>query len=173
LNNDSLDFDLDFLEASAALVDPRLELLDSAARSSPDPDAFGIFDQIEYISGFGFVACQMYITEVVSRFKLRKPYALQFGPTHRTGRFMAELIDSAANHWKHSPEWDLDTPKTRAKQTLEVIQSVGVDINSSYPVSATLYEILSPLPARFRNLIPFLTEWRDTLVPITAPHDRL
>jgi hypothetical protein len=163
VNNDFLDFGLDFLEASAALIDPRLERLDSAARTSPDPDAFGIFDQIEYISGFGFVACQTYITEVVNRFKLKKRDALEFGPKHRTGRSMAHLINSAANHWKHSPEWDLDTPTTQANQTLEVIQSLGVDVDAAYPVSATLYEILSPLPARFRNLSPYLTEWRDAL----------
>jgi hypothetical protein len=171
--NDLLDFDLDFLEASAALIDPRLELLESATRTSPDPDAFGILDQIEYICGFGFVACQMYITEVASRFKLRKRDALVSGPTHRTGRSIAELVNSAANHWKHSPEWDFDLPITQAKQTLEVIQSLGVDIDSSYPVSAALYEILSPRPARFKNLIPFLTEWRDALpVPRTVLNDR-
>ena len=48
-----LDFDLDFLRAAAVLVDGGLERLQVEARSSPDPDAFGIFDEMEYITGFG------------------------------------------------------------------------------------------------------------------------
>ena len=52
-----LDFDLDFLTSAATLVDASLERLDGKADASPDPDAFGIFDEAEYITGFGFVAC--------------------------------------------------------------------------------------------------------------------
>ena len=36
-----LDFDLDFLEAAAALVDTRLERQDKEAQASWDPDSFG------------------------------------------------------------------------------------------------------------------------------------
>lgn len=160
-----LDFDLDFLRGAAALVDASLERLDGKADASPDSDTFGIFDEVEYLTGFGFVACQTYATAVASRSKLKgkKHEALALGPKHRTGRSIAQLIDAAANHWKHSPEWSLNTPTTRAKQTLEVISSLGVNTNGSYPVANMLYEILAPHPARFANLIPFLTQWRDTL----------
>jgi hypothetical protein len=103
-----IDFDLDFLQAAAVLVDTRLERLDKEAEASPDPDAFGIFDQVEYITGFGFVACQTYITAIASRRKLQKREALALGPKHRTGRSMAQLTNAAANHWKHSAEWSLD-----------------------------------------------------------------
>ncbi len=160
-----LDFDLEFLKGAAALVDASLERLDGKARASSDPDTFGIFDEVEYITGFGFVACQTYATAVASRSKLkgRKHEALALGPKHRTGRSMAQLINAAANHWKHSPEWSLDIPITQATQTLEVISSLGVDTNGSYPIAKMLYEILTPHPARFANLIPFLTQWRDAL----------
>ncbi len=155
-----LDFDLDFLRAAAALVDASLDQLNGKAHASPDPDAFGIFDEMEYISGLGFVACQTYATAVASRSQLKnkKREALALGPRHRTGRSMAQLINAAANHWKHSPEWSLDAPTTQAAQTLEVISSLGVDTDSSYPVANMLYAILTPHPARFANLIPFLTQ---------------
>ncbi len=160
-----LDFDLDFLRDAAALVDARLERLDKEATASPDPDAFGVFDQAEYITGFGFVACQTYITAIVSRcsckLKLKKHEARALGPKHRTGRSMAELINAAANYWKHSPEWSPDAPSIHVQQTLEVIASLGVDTSTSYLLANTLYEILAPHPARFANLIPFLTQWRD------------
>jgi hypothetical protein len=159
-----LDFDLDFLEAAAALVDASLERLDTEVHASSDPDAFGTFDEIEYITGFGFVACQTYATAVVNRREVGKREALALGPMHRTGRSMAQLVNAAANHWKHSPEWCLDAPTSQAKQTLDVIQSLGVDTTGSYPVANTLHEILKPLPARFENLIPFLIQWRDGLL---------
>ena len=158
-----LDFDLDFLRAAVALVDERLERLDGKADVSPDPDAFGVFDQAEYITGFGFVACQTYATAVVSRSKLDKQRALALGPKHRKGRSMLQLINAAANHWKHSSEWSVNAPAPHAKQTLDVISSLGVDTNGSYPLATTLYEILAPYPTRFANLILFLTQWRDVL----------
>lgn len=158
-----LDFDLDFLRDAVALVDASLERLDREAKASPDPDAFGIFDQMEYLIGFGFVACQTYATAVASRSKISKREALALGPKHRTGRSMAQLVNATANHWKHSPEWSLDAPTNQAVQTLEVISSLGVDTNGSYPVANILHEILRPLPVRFASLIPFLTQWRDAL----------
>jgi hypothetical protein len=160
-----LDFDLDFLKAAVSLVDESLERLAGKVDASSDPDAFGIFDKMEYITGFGFVACQTYATAVASRSKLknRKREALALSPKHRTGLSMAQLINAAANHWKHSPEWPLYAPTTQAKQTLDVISRLGVDTNGSYPLANMLYEILIPHPNRFANLIPFLTQWYDEL----------
>jgi hypothetical protein len=160
-----LDFDLDFLREATALVDGRLEQLERKAKASPDPDTYGVYDQAEYITGFGFVACQTYATGVVRWSKVvGKRDALALGPKHRrTGQTMIELIDAAANHWKHGPEWSLDAPSTRAQKTLKVIASLGVNTHGSYPVANMLHQILTPHPARFANLIPFLTQWRDVL----------
>lgn len=46
-----LDFDLDFLRAAASLIDGNLECLDGEANASPDPDAFGIYDEAENTIG--------------------------------------------------------------------------------------------------------------------------
>lgn len=159
-----LDFDLDFLRDAAALIDARLEHLHTEAKESPDPDGQGIFDHTEYLVGLGFVVCQTYMTAVVSWSKINKRDALALGPKHRTGLSMAQLVNAAANHWKHSSEWSLDAPKPQAAQTLEVISSLGVNTNDgSYPVANTLFQMLIPHQARFANLIPFLTQWRDAL----------
>ena len=158
-----VDFDLDFLNGAVALVDVSLERLDRESGASPDP--LGIFDEKEYLTGFGFVACQTYLTAVASQrgLKGKKREALVLGPRHRTGQTIAQLANAAANHWKHSPEWSLDTPTSQTKQTLEVISILGIDTSGSYPVACMLYEILTPHPARFVHLIPFLTKWRDVL----------
>ena len=164
------DFDLNFLEDAAALVDTRLDLLDKEAEESPDPDSFGVYDQIEYITGFGLVACQTYATAIASRTKLEKREAFARAPMHRTGRSMVQLINAAANHWKHSSEWPLDAITGQAKRTLDVIRSLGVDTEVSYPVSRTLFRILTPLPARvvWANLIPFLVQWRDAVLRLRS-----
>ena len=161
-----LDFDLEFLTAATALVDASLERVKAEASSSPDPDAFGIFDETEYLTGFGFVACQTYATAVVSRSRLKgkKHEALALGPKHRTGRSMAQLINAAANYWKHSPEWAFDAPTTQAAQTIDVISSLGVAASDSYPVANMLREILAPHRARFENLIPFVKQWLDAVL---------
>ena len=160
-----LDFDLDFLKEATALVDGRLKQLKRQAISHPDPDAHGIYDQVEYITGFGFVACQTYATAVASfsKCKVRKPDWLALGPKHRTGLTMIELINAAANYWKHSPGWPRDRTSPEAKKTLQVFKSLGVNTHDSYPVANMLHLILTPHLARFANLIPFLTQWKDAL----------
>lgn len=158
-----VDFDLEFLREAAALVDANIERQERNASASPDPDGFGIFDHVEYVVGFGFVACQTYLVAIASRKRLVKKDYLGLGPKHRTGRSMAELINAAANCWKHSPEWCLDGWTSRSDSTLNVISSLGVDTNGLHPLANTLYEILAPHPARFENLIPFVIRWRDAL----------
>lgn len=158
------DFDLDFLQSAVVLIDSGLERLEPEIQASPDPDMFGIYDEVEYIAGFGFVACQTYMTAVVGRSRIEKRQSLTFGPKHKTGRPIVQIVNAAANYWKHSSEWSLDAPTTQAKQTLEVIASLDIDTDMGhYPVMNTLYTILAPNPTRFANLIPLLIQWRDAL----------
>lgn len=162
-----LDFDLDFLQDAVRLVDGRLDILNSKARASPDPDSFGIYDEIEYITGFGFVACQTYITATIGRRNIsrniKRCYWLKFGPNHRTGRPIIDLVNACANHWKHSAEWSRGKPSSHAKKTLEIISSLEVDMSGPYPIANALYEILTPHPTRFASALSFLTQWRDAL----------
>ena len=156
-------FDLNFLQDAARLVDGRLKILDREAKSSPDPDSFGIYDEIEYITGFGFVACQTYITATIGRRKIKRRDALEFGPKRRTGDPIVALVNACANYWKHSAEWSRRKMSLQAKETLKSTSSLGVNTSCSYPITNALYEILTPSPTRFASALPFLTQWRDTL----------
>lgn len=159
-----LDFDLSFLKEATTLVDGRLDQLKGQAITHPDPDTYGLYDQIEYITGFGFVACQTYVNAVANFSKCKdKKRWLAVGPKHRKGRTMVELIDAAANYWKHSSEWDLDDLKPRQRQTIDVLEVLDVKIRTDYPLANVLHVMLTPRPARFANLIPFLKQWRDKL----------
>jgi hypothetical protein len=97
-----LDFDLDFLKDASDLVDARLDRLDRDTSATPDPDGFGILDQIEYLIGFGFVACQTYLTAKIAASDLERAMALDRGPMHACGRPFAALSNAAANLWKHT-----------------------------------------------------------------------
>ena len=146
-----------------ATADEIIKKVDKMADDSPDPDAFGIYDEIEYITGFGFVACQTYITATISRSGITRREALDLGPMHKTDSTFATLINSCANHWKHSAEWRGDNLRANAKKTIEVIASLGVDTDGSYPIANALHELLEPGPARFGSVLPFLTQWRDAV----------
>ncbi len=160
----SIGFDTGFLREATALVDDRLDKLDREAKTHPDPDSYGLYDSAEYITGFGFVACQTYLTAVSRWSDLNKGEALKLGPKHRSGRPMIELVNACANYWKHNPEWSLDSPSTQAQRTIDIVASLGVDTSVAYPLAGALYQILDPHAARFRNLIPFLTQWRDEIL---------
>jgi hypothetical protein len=157
------DFDLDFLRDAANLVDGRLETLGRKAESSPNPDSFGIYDEVEYITGFGFVACQTYITATIGRIGMEKREALDLGPRHRTGSPFVALLNACANHWKHSAEWRDQELRRDTRRTLKTIASLGVDTDGSYPIANALYHLLAPHPTRFAPVLPFLVQWRDTV----------
>lgn len=156
------EFDLSCLSDAAALVDSKLDLLDERAQQSTDPDADGIYDRSEYLAGFGIVACQTYITESVSMSGRAKKDALNFGPRHGCGQSIATLIDAVANYWKHVPEWKQPL-SGRPKDTADLIDSLGVDVDSSYVVMNALYELVRPHQPRVRHLVPLLAQWRQDL----------
>lgn len=155
-----LDYQLGLLQEALALFDEHLDRLEAAANSSPDPDQEGVFDSMDYVAGMGFAACQQYVVSIHSQLQMSRLKALQCPPLHRTGHAIAAVVNAAANHWKHSSEWG-DPPSHRAGQTLEVLRDLGVQVSGNYVMVNVLHHLLSPLRARFGNLVPFLTGWRD------------
>lgn len=65
-------FGLDYLKQATSLVDGNLDKLHLKIKESDMPDELGYFDEVEYITGFGFVACQTYITTIASNFSRKK-----------------------------------------------------------------------------------------------------
>ena len=170
-----IDFDLQLLADSVRIVDERLSGLDSDLDRSFDPDSEGILDRVDYFSGFGFVACQVYITAHVNHAGIPKRKAIEIGPRHRCKEFMAALVDAAANQWKHQAEWSFDFAadswnfaelRADTKRTIERLKRLGLDPRPGrYSIANALYELTSPHPTRFESLLPFLQRWRDELCP--------
>lgn len=159
-------------------MDERLTRLDAAANASFVPDQDGTLDRIEYFAGFGFVACQVYISNHANHAnhaKIGKADALDAEPNHQCGTPIVALSNAAANLWKHKSEWSFDYSTSSwqrgalrrdACRTIQVLEQIGLDTRPGYYSAANaLYEITRPHPARFATLIPFLLRWKDGLYP--------
>ena len=160
---------LSLLKEAANFLDGQLARLEGEARTGEDPDRFGQYDRLEYLTGLGFVACQQYMIGAFARKKINKQTALDLGPKHRCGETFASLVNAAANYWKHREEWGgSNGGNPRADQTTRRLRSLGLDLEQSYVIANVLYELLRPHAARFERLIPFLTRWRDDVLEKNA-----
>lgn len=164
-----VDPDLPLLQYKTAVLDKVLDDLEHEATISPDPDSFGVYDAIDDISGFGFVACQKYIRATFNRLASReKPLAaLALGPKHERGQHLARLIWECANYWKHCDEWrpeDLIRRNSRPRETLKCIETLGVNVCHEYQVAKALREAVKPKPPRLASLLPLLIQWRDEVM---------
>lgn len=142
-----------------------MDRIDSQAAKSEDPDQFGIYDDYEHILGLGFVACQTYISS-----KLRgksKSQVLSLGPKHRCNQTFAAITNACANYWKHHDEWERASLRDDAKKTISILQAMGADVWSSYPTSNIMQVLIAPHTPRFKNLLPFLKQWAETVTNAT------
>jgi hypothetical protein len=161
-NGDAVcDFDLDFLRQHLAVIDAQLANITEAARGCYDPDQFGMLAEFESVAGLGFVACQRYLSATTGWMKLRKDVALRAGPRHDSGLSVAEIINHAANFWKHEDEWSEHAPSPQQQRTQAAMQRIGA-IPSDYPLSCVLGEIAVG-DAKFESVTPSLEAWRDAL----------
>src|SRR4051812_20574440 len=101
------DPDLDLLSDLVAVLDGHLEAVSAKCQGS-FADELGCFDRMEHVVGLGFTACQTYLTATYGFIEVPKSTALLVGPRHRSGRSVAEVVNHAANYWKHNEEWTLD-----------------------------------------------------------------
>lgn len=162
------DFDLEFLRDLFTLLDGRLDELQERIDKCFDPDQMGLFDDVEYIAGMGFVACQRYLASTFRQTGLDKQSALAIGPRHKGRESFARILNAAANDWKHVDEWDTqatiarDVTRLDEKQeaTIRVIESVTQW--SDYTCANLLYELTGP-NSQFTALLPILESWREEL----------
>jgi hypothetical protein len=130
---------------------------------SSDADGDGLFDWGNALCGLGFVACQQYLNATykhVSPSKKKKS-AIRSGPKFSASLFCAEVVDAAANYWKHQGEWD--GTGSQEKQTRAVLDSVFPS-NKEWVMANVLYALLGgPEESRLCDILPLLKEWRDAV----------
>jgi hypothetical protein len=114
-----IDFDLEFLEEVAEMLDSKLKRLERAGAASGDPDQFGFLDRIEFLVGVGFTACQTYISATSGYMGVAKAESLTLGPTIGAGLKLARVVNAAANYWKHHEDGNPFASPTRTKSALD------------------------------------------------------
>lgn len=140
-------------------------LSDVCAKSieAEDADSFGYFDSAEHATGLGLVACQTYMATVYGNLRVEKRIALSCGPTHIGGLTKVQIINHAANYWKHNNEWALDRTTARQMAIEQAFESVGFPVHTDYPLSGVLTEVADPYPASLAAVVSVLEIWKTEL----------
>jgi hypothetical protein len=94
---------------------------------------------------------------------MQKSRALAVGPTHTTGQRVVEIVNHAANYWKHREEWHLDRSPANENRIRAAFDAVGFPVDLDYPLIGVLTELVDPEPAAFKPLVAKLASWRDDL----------
>lgn len=158
-----LDINLNLLIELIDIIDQQLDNTIRQSTKVDDPDGFGYFDSAEQITGLGFVVCQTYVATVCGRLWVEKEKALSVGPLHPSGQTKVQIVNHAANYWKHNGEWSLDRSPKRRMIIEDAFESIGFSVDTEYPLSGVLTEVASPEPTGFKPVIAALELWKDEL----------
>lgn len=168
--NPVFDYNLDLLRNLVRIIDQHLDNIGDEATKVDDPDGFGYFDNAEHITGLGFVACQTYMSSVCGILRIDKQKALIVGPLHSSGQTKAQIINHAANYWKHNNEWSFEKNSKQRKYVEDAFELVGFPVNTDYPLSGVLTEVAFPEHAAFEPITKILELWRDELYRTAVEH---
>jgi hypothetical protein len=159
-----VDCDLLLLAEVLGPVDKHLGRIMSEYRADPemDVDSHGYIDRAEHVTGLGFVASQTYLAATAAFLNIPKRRALAAGPTHKSGRAIADVVNHAANYWKHHDEWSPETFDARQKRIAEAFNDLGFSVDGSYPLCGLLNGLTGPT-ARFGPFVDHFVLWRDDL----------
>lgn len=120
-------------------------------------------DYGEYLIGVGFCVMQRYLFDVLQDIQIDPGLARDLGPRTSNGVAVARLIHSAANYWKHAPEWHiwLQELKPKSQKTIdEVLHSRDF---ADYPLSDLLSDLNGSSELTLTGCLPYLVHWRKTV----------
>lgn len=148
------------------MLDQKIHEIGLLIRQSNDPDSDGLFDRGEYFIGVGFTICQQYLVESLIFTDIDKKDAYGLGPVHCRGNTYVNLINEAANWWKHESEWwvwfDKDKVPKNCQRTFDTVTDIATA--RSYELSQVLAFICGPKNISFKSVVPFLVEWREAVL---------
>lgn len=127
-------------------------------------DEFGFYDAAEHATGLGLVACQTIIAIVCGELGIGKASALSHGPVHSGGLTKIQIINHAANYWKHNNEWKLEKIDRRREAVMEAFESVGFPVGADYPLSGVLVELSAPHLASLKTVLKIVDDWKMAVI---------
>lgn len=145
-------------------IDQQLSEICKKAVSTEGADEFGYYDAAEHATGLGLVACQTIIATVCGRLGIEKSTAFKLGPVHAGGLTKVQIINHAANYWKHNSEWSHERTDKRREAIARAFDSVGFPVGIDYPLSGVLTELAAPEYASLSAVLSVLEEWKSTVI---------
>ncbi|MCI0509453.1 MULTISPECIES: hypothetical protein [Chromohalobacter] len=144
---------LDSIDVTLARTNAQIIKLDVWDRGT-------LCDKGEYFIGVGFCAMQQYLFNTLRDVEIDPGLARELGPKSKKGDAVAKLIHSAANYWKHEPEWHywLSELQARSQKTVDTILH-GRD-SADHPLSDLLADLCGENEFLLVNCLPYLSEWR-------------
>lgn len=135
-----------------------------------DGDPVLIFhEESESLIGLGFVALQEFITSRL--YNVKKNMALGFGPEITPGLTLSQIINDAANYFKHHEEWRFNQHPSRLAIEAH-FKMLGIEIDnpqSPFPLLNLLGTITNSERPSFTDLLPNIWEWWNN---ISHQHDK-
>lgn len=146
------------------MLDQKRHEIGLLIRQSNDPDSDGLCDRCEYFIGVGFVACQQYLVESLLFTGIDKKDAYGLGPVHCSGTTYVNLINDAANWWKHESEWWVYKNKVpnNSQRTFDSVTDIAKA--RGYELSQVLASICGSKNFSFKSVVPFLVDWRKAVL---------
>jgi hypothetical protein len=156
---DWFDSEVDNLQHALSLIDERIQTIESHINPQ-DPDTFGYYHDIDYLTGLAFVACQRYITSVYTFWKQDKETVLDLPPLKYDKLSYAAIINAVANYWKHHQEWDDSPDRKSALRIIGILKTMEIADSPSYIHGNALWKLGGE---RMQDLIPHLKTWRNNV----------
>ena len=157
------DTEFSYLEELLLSIDVSLAKTNVQIRKLDVWDRSCLCDKGEYFIGVGFCAMQRYLFETLRDVKIDPGIARELGPKSKNGVAVAKLVHSAANYWKHEPEWHywLSELQGRAQKTVDTVLH-SRDL-ANYPLSDLLADLCEENDLLLVNCLPYLREWRSAV----------
>ena len=163
-NGEIDDPDMEQLQELLAVLDHQFALYSLKRKASVPPGQNLHWDRLSYLAGLGFVMCQQYINVTYPSKEISRDTAFCLPPNHSSGYSIVSLINTSANYWKHYQAYEDYPHGSLHKPTVQIIESLDIDIEYPYINESILERIVETDQAPFCKLAGLLTEWRNNLI---------
>ncbi|MGM0856433.1 MAG: hypothetical protein ACQEW0_05050 [Pseudomonadota bacterium] len=157
------DTEYSFLEEVLGPIDSSLLEVNRNILEASIWDVGFLCDKGEYLIGLGFCIMQRYMFNVLMDVDIKPNDARLLGPRSSVGEPVAELIHSAANYWKHEPEWHIWLEKINGMSQKTVDKVLHHRDSAQYPLSDLLADLNGSYEITLVGCLPYLTQWREAV----------
>ncbi|WP_404471947.1 hypothetical protein LG301_14930 [Vreelandella venusta] len=157
------DTECSFLEEVLGPIDSSLLEVNRNISEASIWDVGCLCDKGEYLIGLGFCIMQRYMFNALMDVDIKPSDARLLGPRSSVGEPVAELIHSAANYWKHEPEWHIWLEKLNDRSQKTVDKVLHHRDSAQYPLSDLLADLNGSSDITLIGCLPYLTQWREAV----------